>query len=501
MAEASAQQSRKPGPTVLVIFGATGDLTHRKLIPSVLGLHEDDLLPEEFAVIGFARRPKSDDDFCEGLIAALEEHSQGRKKPAFQELRERIHYLQSTFDDEKGYTKLREILDAADAAREVPATRIFYLATPPSAYRTILQRLEQSGLSEETEQRAARVIIEKPFGRSFETARELNEQVAASFSERQVYRIDHYLGKETVQNILALRFANGLFEPMWNQKYIDHVQITVAESIGIEGRGGYFEESGIIRDMIQNHLLQVLTLIAMEPPATLHADSVRDEKVKVLRSMESLTPETVAKRTARGQYTASAVAGKDLPGYLEEEGVSPDSTTETFAALRLSIDNWRWAGTPFFLRAGKSMPKRITEVAIHYNQPPHMLFGKAGVADMPDNVLVLQIQPDEGISFNFGSKVPGPDFDLSAVRMDFRYAAAFGTSSADSYERLLYDAMIGDSTLFARRDELEEAWRIVDSVVAGWADCKMKPSPYPAGSWGPSEAARILGKNRRWRRL
>ena len=458
------------------------------------------MAPAGFAVVGFARRPWSDARFRDGLRKAVASHARGDGAATFDEIAERIFYLQSDFADPAGYRRLAERLAEIDARMDTGGNRLYYLATPPSAYAGILEQLRAHGLSREDGGRFARVIVEKPFGRDLLTARALNDQVATGFDERQVFRIDHYLGKETVQNILALRFANGIFEPLWNEKYVDHVQITVAESIGIEGRGAYYEEAGIVRDMIQNHLLQVLSLVAMEPPAYPDADAVRDEKVKVLRAIRSLSPELVRDRTVRGQYVRDFVAGVEAPGYREEDGVAEDSTTETYAAMRLDVDNWRWAGTPFFLRAGKRLARRATEIAIHFKRPPHVLYGGLHGIDLQQNILLLRIQPDEGISLRFGSKVPGPDFRVRGVRMDFRYGSAFGAESADAYERLLLDAMIGDSTLFARRDEVEEAWRIVDSIIAGWREAEVLPLPYDAGGWGPSQADRILGPDREWRR-
>ena len=489
---------RRAEPCALVIFGASGDLTKRKLVPSLMGLAKDGLLPPSFAVVGFARRPWSDEEFRNELRDGVQQFGRRGTPAMFDALADAFTYHPSDFSDPTGYFQLRERLDQLDKERGTKGNRIFYLATPPSAYSQILQNLASAGLSRDDleNNRFARVIVEKPFGRDLATAQSLNEQIRAAFYEGQVFRIDHYLGKETVQNILALRFANGIFEPLWNEKYVDHVPITVAESIGVGSRGGYFEESGIIRDMIQNHLLQVLTLVAMEPPIALTANSVRDEKVKVLKAIRSFAPHEVAAATVRGQYAAASFGGEDVNGYLEEEGVAADSSTETFAAVRLQVNNWRWAGTPFFLRSGKRLPRRVTEVAIHFKRPPLTLFDRGSVQP---NVLLLRIQPDEGVSLRFGSKVPGPDIRVRDVRMDFRYGAAFGGESADAYERLLLDAMLGDGTLFARRDEVEEAWRIVDSIVTGWNKGGRKPEPYAAGTWGPEGSARLLGEGRTWR--
>lgn len=492
--------TRRPRNCVLVIFGATGDLTHRKLVPSLMRLAHDGLLPPGFSVIGFARRPWSNEDFRRGLAEAIAQHGGDEAATAFTQHARNFEFLQGTFDDEESFARLKARLEQLDAERGTAGNRVFYLATPPSSYASILGHLEASGLSAERENTFARVIVEKPFGHDLASAQALNRQVGRGFREHQVFRIDHYLGKETVQNIVALRFANGIFEPLWNEKFIDHVQITVAESIGIEGRGKYFEESGIIRDMIQNHLLQVMTLVAMEPPVSSDANSIRDEKVKVLRAVRSLSPELVAQRTVRGQYARGFVQGREVFGYREEPDVAPESRTETYAAIRLQIDNWRWANTPFFLRAGKRLARRVTEVAIHFKRPPHLLYGNVHRRNLESNVLLIRVQPDEGISLRFGAKVPGPDFKIRGVRMDFSYGSAFGSQTADAYERLLLDAMLGDTTLFARRDEVEEAWRIVDSIVAGWAAADAEPSAYEAGTWGPDSADALLGEGRGWRR-
>jgi glucose-6-phosphate 1-dehydrogenase len=492
------RSARSAKPCVLVIFGATGDLTKRKLVPSLMGLSKDGLLPSGFAVVGFARRPWTDDSFRDVLAEGVEQFGRQNTNEHFAQHRDSITYHQSNFNNFEGYESLREKLDEIDNARGTAGNRIFYLATPPSAYSSILENLAKSGLSSEENGRFARVIVEKPFGRDEGTATALNNQVNAAFDERQVFRIDHYLGKETVQNILALRFANGIFEPLWNEKFVDHVQITVAESIGVGSRGGYFEESGVIRDMIQNHLMQVMTLVAMEPPAAMTADAVRDEKVKVLKAIRTFEPAQVAESTVRAQYTGGSFGGEEVNGYKQEEGVPQDSVTETFAAVRLQIDNWRWSRTPFFLRSAKRMPRRVTEVAIQFKQPPHVLFDN-GNSPQP-NMLLLRIQPDEGVALRFGAKVPGPDVRIRDVRMDFRYGTAFGGETADAYERLLLDAMLGDGTLFARADEVEEAWRIVDSIIAGWKESPNPPKGYVAGTWGPEQAEDLLGEGRSWRK-
>jgi len=492
------RSTRTAKPCVLVIFGATGDLTKRKLVPSLMGLSKDGLLPPGFAVVGFARRPWSDESFRNELADGVRLFGRTDTVAAFDAVADAFSYHAADFADAEGYRDLKRKLDLIDQKRGTSGNRIFYLATPPSAYSSILSNLAASGLSNEQEGRFARIIVEKPFGHDLPTAEALNNQLREGFRERQVFRIDHYLGKETVQNILALRFANGIFEPLWNEKFVDHVQLTVAESIGVGSRGAYFEESGIIRDMIQNHLMQVLSLVAMEPPAALTADAVRDEKVKVLKAIRSFRPEDVDRATVRAQYASALFGGEEAKGYREETGVPAASTTETYAAVRLQVENWRWSGTPFYLRAGKRLARRVTEVAIQFKQPPLHLF--EGGRPVQPNVLLLRIQPDEGVALRFGAKVPGPDMRIRDVRMDFRYGAAFGGESADAYERLLLDAMVGDGTLFARRDEVEEAWRIVDSIVSGWKQSARKPESYPAGTWGPEAADKLLGTCRTWRK-
>jgi glucose-6-phosphate 1-dehydrogenase len=441
--------SRTAKPCALVIFGATGDLTKRKLVPSLMGLAKDGLLPAGFAVVGFARRDWSDDKFRSEMAEGVEQFGRSETNAAWQELSNCFTFHQSDFGETEGYESLAKKLEQIDRQHGTAGNRLFYLATPPSAYSTILKNLAKSGLSKEGSGRFARIIVEKPFGRDIQTAVALNEQVREGFDERQVFRIDHYLGKETVQNILALRFANGIFEPLWNEKFVDNVQITVAESIGVGSRGGYFEESGIIRDMIQNHLMQVLTLVAMEPPATLSADGVRDEKVKVLKAIRTFRPEEVDRTTVRAQYTRGSFGGENVKGYREEEGVPANSTTETYAAVRLHVQNWRWGGTPFYLRSGKRLPRRVTEVAIQFKSPPHHLY--EGGKPLQPNVLLLRFQPAEGVGLRFGAKVPGPVVSIRVVRMEFRYGTAFGAETAVAYERILLESMLGDGTLSPKR--------------------------------------------------
>ncbi|HET8912910.1 MAG TPA: glucose-6-phosphate dehydrogenase [Ktedonobacteraceae bacterium] len=491
-------------PCVMVIFGATGDLTHRKLLPALYNLALEHPLPAGFSVVGFARRPYNDEIFRQQALESVNEFS--RQKPVNPQVWESfssgIHYLQSDFNDPAGYDKLGELLTQLDQERGTSGNRIFYLSTPPSQYPEIIQHLGAAGLNR-NRKGWTRIIIEKPFGHDLQSARELNRQVLKVFREEQVYRIDHYLGKETVQNILVFRLANGIFEPVWNRRYVDHVQITVAENIGLEGRGGYYEESGAIRDMIQNHMLQLMTLVAMEPPIAFDADSVRDEKVKVLHALQPLTGRDVTTNTIRGQYGAGWVNGHQVVGYTDEPGVSPVSTTDTYVAIKTFIDNWRWAGVPFYLRTGKHLPKRLTEIAIQFKQAPLMIFKRSEThGQVEPNVLVLRIQPDEGISLKFGAKVPGTDMQIRAVNMDFLYGSSFVRQQPEAYERLILDCMLGDSTLFTRRDEVEAAWTFVQGILDEW---KQQPSEtilsYESGSWGPQIADEFMWRDgRRWRR-
>ena len=501
-----------PGASCLVIFGASGDLTARKLLPALYTLAAQDLLPRCFSVVGVARSELGQDGFRQRMRAAVESFS--RLGPVREEVWERlartIHYLSASVEDPQGARQLRDLLARVDRACGTEGNRLFYLATPPAAYAGIVRALGAAGLASGGDGRGwARIIIEKPFGRDLVSARQLNRQVLEVFREPQVYRIDHYLGKETVQNILAFRFGNSIFEPLWNRRYVDHVQIAVAEDLGVEGRGDYYDQAGALRDMVQNHLLQLLSLVAMEPPASFEAEAIRDEKVKLLRAVRPIPPGAVLDRTLRGQYTAGVIGGRPIPGYREEAGVAPDSTTETYAALRLTIDNWRWAGVPVYLRTGKALPGRVTEVTIQYREPPLFIFQHAAHEDHegPDrlepNRLSLRIQPDEGIALRFGLKPPGERIRLVPVVMDFGYREGFGRESPEAYERLLLDAMRGDSTLFIRGDEIEAAWALVTPILEAWeaADAKAV-HPYPAGSWGPEAADGFIGQDgRQWVRL
>lgn len=493
-----------PEPCVMVIFGATGDLTHRKLLPALYNLALEHPLPAGFSVIGFARRPYNDEIFRKQALDSINQFS--RQKPVNPQVWENfeagIYYLQSDFNDPKGYSKLAEKLNELDKTRGTSGNRIFYLSTPPSQYPEIIQQLGAAGLNR-NRKGWTRIIIEKPFGHDLASARELNRQVAKVFREEQVYRIDHYLGKETVQNILVFRFSNGIFEPIWNRRYVDHVQITVAENIGLEGRATYYEESGAIRDMVQNHVLQLLTLVAMEPPVAFDANEVRDEKVKVLHALQPLTGAEVLTNTIRAQYGSGWMHGSQVKGYKEEPGVSEISTTETYVAMKVSIDSWRWAGVPFYLRTGKHLPKRVTEIAIQFKRPPLMLFKKSDAhGQVEPNILTLRIQPDEGISLKFGSKVPGSEMQIRSVNMDFFYDSSFVREQPEAYERLLLDCMLGDSTLFTRHDEVETAWNFVQGVLDAWRTEPIDSLPtYEPGSWGPQTSDEFIWHDgRRWRK-
>jgi glucose-6-phosphate 1-dehydrogenase len=468
---------RRPEPQAIVIFGASGDLTRRKIMPALYELFLQDLLPEQFAVIGYARREMTDEQFRENLRKGCERH--GRQKPdaSWDVFAEHIRYVSGEFEKPGAMSHLRGRLEETDKAFRTEGRRLFYCATPPSAFPTIARRLGEEQLTT-----GSRIVVEKPFGHDAESARELNRVLHESFEEHQIFRIDHYLGKETVQNILAFRFANGMFEPIWNRRYVSSVQIDVAEDIGIEGRGKFYEEAGAIRDIVQNHMVQLLAVLAMEPPASFQAESIRDEKVKVLRSIPPVEPENVV----RGQYVSALVAGEEVVGYREEPDVAPDSIAETFVALKVSIENWRWAGVPFFLRTGKRLALRDTRVTVIFFDAPHMLFEESGGTPDP-NHLTLRIQPNEGMSLTFDAKVPGPEMKVVPVNMDFDYEEAFGKPPAEAYERLLHDAMDGDRTLFTRADEIERAWEILEPILKPEA-----PDFYPAGSWGPERAAELV---------
>jgi glucose-6-phosphate 1-dehydrogenase len=497
---------KNPDPCSIVLFGASGDLTRRKLLPALYNLGRDGLLPSKLAIVGFARRPKGDGEFREEMLEAVRDNARlyDESDPLWDEFARSIFYHSAAFEELEGFRSLSESLERIERELGLPANRLFYLATAPNQFSPIVKALGKVGLVSPPGIAGGwrRVVVEKPFGRDLASARVLNRELREVLDENQIFRIDHYLGKETVQNLLALRFANGIFEPLWNQKYVDHVQITAAESLGIEGRGGYYEQAGALRDMVQNHMLQVLSLVAMEPPVANEANAIRDEKVKVLRAIRRIRPEEVDRFVVRGQYGPGLVLGERVPGYREEVGVRADSRTETFVALRLAIESWRWAGVPFLLRTGKRLPKRVTEVCIQFRKPPLHLFGEDTASSVAPNALVINVQPDEGVSLRIGAKVPGPDLQVRQVKMEFRYGTSFGTPSPEAYERLLLDAMSGDPTLFTRSDEVEAAWTLVTDILNGWERSGKDPYQYPAGTWGPQEADRLFeGTAGSWRRL
>jgi glucose-6-phosphate 1-dehydrogenase len=500
--EAEKKGERIPEPCVVVIFGASGDLTKRKLLPALYHLEQAGLLPEDFAVVGVARRDLSSTfgpDMQDGILkgGGVEEND-----PKLKPFMDKVQYFATNFDDDAGFERLKAYLSDLDTKFKTKGNRLFYLAVAPEFFADIIARLGKHGMVASAAGNGpwVRVIIEKPFGTDLESARQLNDEVNAVLSENQIFRIDHYLGKETVQNILVFRFANGIFEPVWNRNYIDHVEITAAESIGIEGRGPFYEKAGAVRDVLQNHVMEVLSFVAMEPPDSFQADAVRTEKLKVWRSIEGIPVEN----TVRGQYGPGIVDGKPVVGYRQEDRVDPQSNTETFAAIKLEIENWRWAGVPFYLRAGKRLAKRVTEVSIVFKQPPTHLF-KTNASDerIEPNVITMRIQPDEGISLRFGAKVPGPTTNVSQVDMHFSYADAFGKSSANGYERLLLDAMLGDATLFAHRDGVEATWALFTPILEAWAkDANTGFPNYASGSWGPEAADQLLANDcRHWRKL
>jgi len=495
---------RVPDPSVVVLFGGTGDLAHRKVVPALYHLWRTNLLPHEFLLLAVGRRPYDDAAFRADIRTSLDQFSRTLPidEDAWRTFAERICYQHLDFADTSGFEGLVARLDALDQEHGTRGNRLFYLATQPSQFAEIVGQLGRVGLDHEKQDGGwRRIVIEKPFGHDLESAKRLNRDVGKVFRESQVYRIDHYLGKETVRNLLVFRFGNGIFEPLWNRRYVDHVQITVAESIGIESRGAFYEQTGASRDVLQNHLLQLVSLIAMEPPARFEANALRDEKVKVLRAISS-APADLVGSVVRGQYGPGWVAATQVPGYRRERDVDPESETETFVAARLMIDDWRWSGVPFYVRTGKRLPKRATEIAIQYREVPHRLFQDQGVE--PDaNLLAIRIQPDEGIMLRFGAKVPGLGLDVRSVTMDFTYGSAFSVDSPDAYETLILDALQGDASLFTRADEVEEAWSIVDPIVDAWADAPQPDFPnYDAGSWGPAAADELLAREgRRWRRI
>ncbi len=496
-------------PTTLVIFGATGDLARRKLLPALYNLAHEGALPERFHLVGVARREKENEDYRAECERAIRQFS--RRVPdedVLKRLLEHAKYVQGTFDDERVYAKLEKTLDRFEEKAGEPLSRAFYLSTAPSFFPVIVRALGKQGLDRH-EGADVRVVIEKPFGTSLEEARELNRTVLSVFEEQQVFRIDHYLGKETVQNMMAFRFANGMFEPLWNRNYIDQVQITAAEDIGIGTRAGYYDDAGALRDLIQNHMLQLLCHVAMEPPVSFTADEVRNEKVKVLQSIAEPIESEIDQMAVRAQYAKGHAGGEDVAGYLEEPGIPPDSTTETFAAIRLEVDNWRWAGVPFYLRTGKRLARKVTEIAVTLKPVPHLTFSQDGSLGVLPNQLILTLQPNEGVSLRLGAKIPGSRMVIRPVHMEFLYGTAFLSQSPEAYERLITDAMRGDATLFTRDDEVEAQWRICDPILKYWESSHPDtPGPhvagipqYEAGSQGPAEADEILRPEQSWRAI
>ena len=500
------RRSRAPEPATLVIFGVTGDLSRRKLLSAVFGLWQDGLLGSAFNIVGVGRQEMTDEQFRDYALEALRtsKETDAVQPGSLEKFRELLYYEHGDFATDEVYDRVGQQLDEAENAHGGRKNAVFYLSTPPSLFEPISAGLGRLGLQDETEG-WRRIIIEKPFGTTLETARHLNDAIHGVWDESQVYRIDHYLGKETVQNLMAIRFGNAIFEPIWNRGYVDHVQITAAEDLGLEGRAGYYEEAGIIRDMLQNHLMQLFTLVAMEPPVAFDEGAIRDEKVKVLRAVKPIPAEAVKFSAVRGQYGPGTLAGERVPGYQEEPGVAQGSSTPTFVAIKLEIENWRWQGVPFFIRTGKRLPKKVTEIAVVFKRPPLGLFP----GGLERNVLAFRIQPDEGVSLKFSSKTPGQENQLREVTMDFRYDA-FGAGLESPYSRLVLDAMLGDATLFPREDEVDHAWQLVTGMLNAWEDqaAPQQDAPfdapfpnYAAGSWGPEAADQLLGPDRRWRRL
>ncbi len=499
----SADKKRIPAPCVIVIFGATGDLTKRKLIPALYDLYTEKMLPEKFKILGITRGKLSDPDFRQRMKKAHDEFSKSKDTgDQWERFSESLHCCPIDYDSRDSFENLKKTLQKIEGDYNIPGNHLFYLAIPPSAYLPVVQQLGVVGLNKPVNGEWTRIIIEKPIGYDLKSAKELNEKVGEVFNEDQVYRIDHFLGKETVQNLLAFRFANGIFEPIWNRHYIDHIQITAGETVGVEGRGGYYERSGALRDMIQNHLLQVFAHTAMEAPVRFDADAFRDEKVKVFESVKPISNEEVDTIAVRAQYTRGKIDGKEVPGYKEEEGVDKNSVTETYAALKLHINNWRWAGVPFYLRTGKRLPKRVSEVILVFKRIPHQIFQSdtgLGDGEIDANILAIRLQQDEGISLRFGAKVPGQGMKIKPVTMKFDYETTFNTKLADAYERLLLDAMLGDAALFARHDGVEASWRILMPVLEAWENSTVKALPtYEAGTWGPKEAEELLNRDGCW---
>jgi len=490
------------GPCTLVLFGASGDLVKRKLIPALYNLVREKLLPEEFAVVGFARRDTTTKDFREQTRRNIAEYAKdGIDEATWGWLEQRFHFVPGSFDDAETYKTLDAKLTEVADLHHTGGNALFYLAASPEYFGVIAAQLSAAGMLKQDNGHWRRVVVEKPFGRDLASARELNRTLLKLLDETQIYRIDHYLGKETVQNILVFRFSNGIFEPIWNRRYVDHVQITVSEALGVEGRGGYYEEAGALRDMVPNHIFQLISLVALEPPISFDADAVRDEQSKVLRAVQPMSPEDVLTKAVRGQYGAGRIGERHLVDYRQEDRVDSLSKTETFVAMKVEIDNWRWKDVPFYLRVGKAMPERVTEIVVQFKRPPFALFRDTTICDLDPNQLVIRVQPNEGISLSFGAKIPGATMKIGSVNMDFEYAERFGSKIATGYERLLHDAFCGDQTLFQRADMVEAGWDIVTPVLDVWGALAARDFPnYAAGTWGPEDATELMEKDgRKWR--
>ncbi len=500
-AQTGAGSTARPGdPCIMVIFGASGDLTKRKLIPALYNLAQDHLLNENFAILGVARNDFSADQFRDTLSQEIPKFLTTKVDPALWKwFTDRLYYLSGDFADPGLFQRIKQNLTEIDQKHGGKGNYFYYMATAPEFFAPVIQQLGAAGLTDEDQGGWKRVIIEKPFGRDYDSAKDLNKKVREVLSERQIYRIDHYLGKETVQNILVFRFANGIFEPIWNRRYIDHVQITVSETVGVEKRGGYYDHAGTLRDMVPNHIFQLISLTAMEPPISFDADVVRDEQAKILKAIQPMTPEDVLSRTVRGQYGDGVLDGEKLAAYRAEPNVAPNSRTETYVAMKLYIDNWRWADVPFYVRTGKRMPRRVTEIAIQFKRAPFVLFRKTSVEALHPNRLVLHLQPDEGISLSFGAKIPGTIVRMGDVDMTFRYDDYFGATPSTGYERLMYDCMLGDATLFQRSDMVESAWSVVAPIQDVWDALPPRSFPnYAAGSWGPRDADDLIERDHRY---